>query len=337
MTVDTPTTPSEDHTPVSNEPEEVVTKEEELLSDPPLEGLDPGSQEVTEEGLEVVERYTPITTELGRRASEGGVALAAEAQRQLVQELPELYTAPDTAGLDDVGEASFGSVARPEAVIGVDDRVQITTTSSYPWRVHASLLITAADNSQWIGTGWFIGPHTLMTAGHVVYIKNSGVSGRDGWVKRITVMPGRNGSTLPYGSVTSMSFRSVTGWTMSGDQNYDYGAIIIPTDLGATIGWFAFGVFSDGDLLASTGNISGYPGDKPTGTQWYHARRVVSVNSRKVYYDVDTAGGQSGSAVYRILNGVRYGIAIHAYGGTTTNSGTRITTPVYNNMLSWKA
>ena len=27
----------------------------------------------------------------------------------------------------------------------------------------------------WIGTGWFIGPHTLMTAGHVVFIKNSGV------------------------------------------------------------------------------------------------------------------------------------------------------------------
>lgn len=337
MAEQTPTIPSEGHTPVSNEPEEMVTKEEELLSDPPLEGLDPGSQRVTEEGLEVVERYIPITTELGRRAPERGTAPAAEAQRQLVQEVPELYLAPDTAGLADVGEASFGSVARLEAVIGVDDRVQISNTSIYPWRVHASLLITAADNSQWIGTGWFIGPHTLITAGHVVYIKNSGVPGRDGWVKRITVMPGRNGSSLPYGSVTGTSFRSVIGWTESGDQNYDYGAIIIPTDMGATTGWFGFGVFSDGDLLASTGNISGYPGDKPTGTQWFHARKVVSVNSRKVYYDVDTAGGQSGSAVYRILNGARYGIAIHAYGGTTTNSGTRITTPVYKNMLAWRA
>jgi hypothetical protein len=60
-------------------------------------------------------------------------------------------------------------------VHGPDDRVQISNTSVYPWRVHASLLITAADGSRWIGTGWFIGPHTLMTAGHVVYIKNSGV------------------------------------------------------------------------------------------------------------------------------------------------------------------
>ena len=55
--------------------------------------------------------------------------------------------------------------------------MQITNTCVYPWRAHASLLITAADNRSWIGTGWFIGPHTLMTAGHVVYIKNSNVPG----------------------------------------------------------------------------------------------------------------------------------------------------------------
>jgi V8-like Glu-specific endopeptidase len=56
-----------------------------------------------------------------------------------------------------------------------------------------------------------------------------------------------------------------------------------------------------------------------------------------VYYDIDTAGGQSGSAVYRIINGARFAVAVHAYGGATTNSGTRIVTPVYNNMVAWKA
>jgi V8-like Glu-specific endopeptidase len=134
-----------------------------------------------------------------------------------------------------------------------------------------------------------------------------------------------------------MNFRSVQGWINNGDQNYDYGAIIIPTDLGNTVGWFGFGVYPDSDLLNSTGNISGYPGDKPAGTQWYDSRKIASVNSRKVYYDIDTAGGQSGSAVYRIISGGRYAIAIHAYGGATTNSGTRIITPVYNNMITWKA
>lgn len=250
----------------------------------------------------------------------------------------DALTVPDVSHLRDIAVASFGEPpSLAETVHGADDRVQITNMATYPWRAHASLLVTARDGSMWIGTGWFIGPHTLMTAGHVVFIKNSGVPNRDGWVRSIQVMPGRNGSTLPYGSVTSSNFRSVNGWTANGDENYDYGAIILPTNLGNTTGWFGFGVYDDATLTSSTGNISGYPGDKPSGTQWYAARRIASVGSRKVYYDIDTAGGQSGSAVYRIVNGKRYAVAIHAYGGAVTNSGTRIVTPVYNNMVAWKA
>src|SRR6266545_137921 len=311
-----PKPPTGPNTPVSDQKEEAAAVPVgKAVYQAPSEGEDSKSNKVTDEGTEAVKGH--VKTE------------AAMAER---------FAAPDTSALRDIGEASFGPPPpAAEIVHGPDDRVRITTTAIYPWRAHASLLITAADNSMWIGTGWFIGPHTLMTAGHVVYIKNSGVPGRDGWVRTIQVMPGRNSSSLPYGSVTSSSFRSVLGWTNSGDENYDYGAIIIPTNLGNTVGWFGFGVWPDADLLTSTGNISGYPGDKPTGTQWYDYRKIASVNSRKVYYDIDTAGGQSGSAVYRIISGGRYGIAVHAYGGATTNSGTRIVTPVYNNMVAWKA
>ena len=141
------------------------------------------------------------------------------------RETLELSVPSDIDTLPDIATASFGPA--PETVHGVDDRVQITNTADYPWRVHASLLITAADNSRWIGTGWFIGPHTLMTAGHVVYIKNSGVAGRDGFVKSIQVMPGRDGTKLPYGSATSTNFRTVSGWINNGSEEYDYGAIIL--------------------------------------------------------------------------------------------------------------
>ena len=271
-----------------------------------------------------------------------GESAAADSGVEQVEgyELPDAEAAAEAAvdvdeNLPDIAAASFGSA--PRAVIGADDRVQITATSTYPWSVHASLRITANDGSQWIGTGWFIGPHTLITAGHVVFIKNSGVPNRDGWVRSITVIPGRNGAAQPFGSSVSSNLRSVTGWTGSGNQEYDYGAIILSTDLGSSTGWLGFGAFSDATLLASIANISGYPGDKPAGTQWYHARKVTSVGPRKVYYDVDTFGGQSGSAVYRIVNGQRFAVAVHAYGGATSNSGTRITTPVFNNLVAWKA
>jgi hypothetical protein len=48
------------------------------------------------------------------------------------------------------------------------------------------------------------------------------------------------------------------------------------------------------------------------------------------------AGGQSGAAVYRIKDGKRYAVAIHAYGGATVDSGTRINGPVYDNITQWK-
>ncbi|MGW5737705.1 MULTISPECIES: trypsin-like serine peptidase [Streptomyces] len=309
--------PQDPHSSVSNEPADgtvTMAAEQEAVLQPASEGTQGEPQHSTGEGLEHVEGY-----------------------RRPEHFAPEAWTAP-TAALPDIGEASFGPPPpAPETVHGPDDRTQITNTSVYPWRVHCYLLITARDNALYQGTGWLLGPHTLATAGHCVYIKGSGVAGRDGWVKSIQVMPGRNGASLPYGSITCTSFRSVTGWTQNGDENFDYGAIITPSNIGATTGWFGFGVWSDSDLLKTTGNIAGYPGDKPPGTLWYAARGVDSVAARKVYYDIDTAGGQSGSSVYRIDNNNRYGFAIHAYGGARVNSGTRFTTPVYNNYVAWKA
>ncbi len=303
------------HTSVSNQPaaEAAITKS---VFQAPLEGENPKTVKERADGTEAVT----------------GFKLRIATQT----EMAESYEVPDM-NLPDIGEASFGTPPPlAETVHGPDDRVKITNTNVYPWRVHASLLITAADNSMWIGTGWFVGPHTLITAGHVVFIKGSGVPGRDGWVKSMKVMPGRNGSSLPYGSVTTSNFRTVTGWMNSGNEIYDYGAIILPNNLGNTVGWLGFGVYSDADLKGSVGNISGYPGDKPSGTQWYDAHKIASVNSRKVFYDIDTAGGQSGSAVYRIKDSKRYAFAIHAYGGGTTNSGTRIVKPVYDNIVNWK-
>lgn len=244
---------------------------------------------------------------------------------------------PDTSKMRDIAEASFGVSIEAESIIGIDDRRQISPTTSFPWRANAQLLITAADNSSWIGTGWFVSPRTLITAGHVVCIKGSGVPGRDGWVRRIVVIPGRNGAAAPFGSATSSSFRSVTGWSVSGNHEFDYGAIILPTPLGNSTGWYGYGNYPDAQLVGQTANISGYPGDKPTGTQWYDARRITAVSARKVYYDTDTMGGQSGSAVYRIINGGRFAVAVHAYGGATANSGTRINAEVFSNITSWKA
>jgi V8-like Glu-specific endopeptidase len=265
----------------------------------------------------------------------GAVDEPISRSRGTLESAPQ-FTAPETEGLRDVGEASFGPVARLEAVIGTDERVRIQDTSQLPWRLSASLLITAADNSQWIGTAWFISPRTLATAGHCVYIKHSGVPGRDGFVKKIQVMPGRNASQVPFGGLTATEFWTVKGWEEDGLETFDYGAIILPSAFPQNLGHFGFGVFTDATLVGVVANVAGYPGDKPSGTLWFDKRQVGSVKPEKVFYAADTAGGQSGACVYMIRNSERLGIAIHAYGGATANSGTRISEEVFANLNAWK-
>lgn len=221
-----------------------------------------------------------------------------------------------------------------EVVIGTDDRIQVTNVTGYPWRAICSLAIRARDGSSWIGTAWFVGRRTLITAGHCVYIKDRG-----GWVSSIDVMPGRNGATKPFGTCTATSFRSVAGWTQRTLRSHDYAAIILPEDcpLGEQLGFFGIANLDDTELRQLTANLSGYPGDKPPGTQWFHAREIAAVTQSFFNYEIDTAGGQSGAPVWRLMNGQRHAVGIHTNGSPAGNSATRINKVVFDNIMAWKA
>ena len=181
-------------------------------------------------------------------------------------------------------------------MIGTDQRFQITWTTSLPYRRIAKLIITFPTSSGGC-TGWFIGPHTVATAGHCVYNSSYG-----GWATSITVVPGMDSSattTEPYGRQTSTSFRSVEGWTNSGLGEYDYGVIILPNDdLGEDVGTWEWRNYTETYLESLTGTITGYPGDKTYGTMWKDSDPIKNVTANNINYQIDTAGGQSGSPIY---------------------------------------
>jgi glutamyl endopeptidase len=226
-----------------------------------------------------------------------------------------------------------------KVVIGTDDRVRVNPTSSYPWRCICSLLITPQiGTQQYMGTGWLVSPRTIITAGHCVYIHNLG-----GWAKSIQVTPGRNGTSRedPFGSSFQDHLRSFNAWINNKDTNYDMGAIILPRDFTGfnSLGYFGYANVSD--LQGMTANLSGYPGDKDAlpglrGTQWFHSRQIKQADSHRFYYDIDTAGGQSGSPVWRFLNGQRHVVGVHTNGESTGNSATRITSDIFDVIQRWK-
>lgn len=268
-----------------------------------------------------------------------------------VLSLPEASGTTSSTPFRGNGELSSSSVAGPgtsaagvesaypESVIAPDSRTKVTTTTVYPSRAIAYLLVTWANNSQGSCTGWFIGPRTVATAGHCVW--NTAAGAAHGWAKSIVVYPGRNGAYLPYGSTTAHQLFSVTGWTTSGSSNYDYGAIEVNSPKGNTVGYFGFH-WQSSNSFPGTFTVRGYPGDKPTATMWTMNGLITHVNTYRLWYTIDTFGGQSGSPLYHLINNVCcYGEGVHTYGTSVSpyygNSSTRITQSVFNNFVSWKA
>lgn len=254
----------------------------------------------------------------------------------------------------EVDEATLSELERQleaaelqEVIIGkIDSRRRITNTKANPWKRICHLRIQAANGLSFVGTGFFIGPRTIVTAGHCVYMHDQG-----GWAKQITVTPGRDATITPFKSYTATSFRSVKGWVTDKARNYDYGVIILPKSaaIPSGIGAFGFANYSKQSLMKQEClNTAGYPGKTPVprdrdqpvpppNTMWFDGRRAKNITSRTIIYDIDTTGGQSGSPVWANLrNGKKIAVGIHTTGDTRGNSATRITKPVFENLKKWR-
>ena len=228
-----------------------------------------------------------------------------------------------------------------ESVIGVDERVRILDTDLAPWRMICALRLRGPMGTA-IGTGWFVGPRTLLTAGHCVFSTRF----FGGWVDSIEVSPGRSGTKFPYGTVTTRRVSSVDRWIEHEDADFDIGCIHLDEPLGKQVGWFGVGALAAVDLTRHLVNVSGYPGDRGAGTEQYHHRnRIQEVTGRRVFYDVDTAGGQSGAPVWihPTETSPPIAIGIHAYGAGGTpvnlmieaNSAPRIIPEVLSQIEAW--
>jgi len=215
---------------------------------------------------------------------------------------PTLQVAPDEIQLPAI------TTQYAETVIGADGRTRITATTSFPSRAIAFLVVTFPKAS---GTcsGWYYGARIVATAGHCVYNATYG-----GWATSIKVYPGRNGTSTPYGYTTAHRMFSVTGWTGSANPDYDYGAIQTNSAKGNTVGWFGY-FWQSSNYFPGTFNVRGYPGDKTYGTMWTMSGLNKATTTRRLWYSIDTAGGQSGSPYYNVKNSICcYGAGIHTYG-----------------------
>jgi V8-like Glu-specific endopeptidase len=220
-----------------------------------------------------------------------------------------------------------------EYIIDEDDRIAVprSRVREYPYRCICSLRIRTRDGKVGLGTGWLVGPRTVITAGHCVFLRRHG-----GWAGGMEVYPARYGNEKPI-VAQAESLMSVEGWTEHARAEYDYGAIRLDRDIGA-LGRFGYAAFSSKELLGfSAVHVAGYPGDK-NGTMWGHARKLMSASELQLEYDIDTINGNSGGPVFVMKNDRFIAVGIHNYGNPQkmNNSATRITENVFQNIQRWE-
>lgn len=248
-------------------------------------------------------------------------------------DLPEPIWPDDDFGVGGFGAAGFGFGVR--RVIGRDDRVRILRESvrQAPYRWICYLSIVTANGARVRGTGWLVGPRTVLTAGHCVWDKQRG----NDFSRSIIVYPARDGDYKPLSSRES-NLHTVTEWARRARPGaaFDYGAITLEKPLGVEVGHFGIANFPDTDLRGFKLNVAGYPGDKPGSHMWAHAQLPRTVDAQTVQYVIDTYSGQSGSPVF-IREGDDYtAVGIHNSGTSRLNFATRINSAVFRQIKEWK-
>lgn len=193
-------------------------------------------------------------------------------------------------------DAYLASYIAPEIVVGgSDERVLATNTTKKPYSGICYLLMEAEDGSYYRGTGNFISPNCILTAGHCVYSRFA-----KKYMKRIIVYPARDNDKFPFGYHDAILISAPSGWTGGQGHAYDLGMIMIEGDVGKQTGIFEVVSLDYDQLMNKYVTVAGYPGDKPDYKMWEASDIITNIFTTTVQYGdkLDTAGGQSGSGVF---------------------------------------
>src|SRR5436190_3263637 len=123
--------------------------------------------------------------------------------------------------------------------------------SQFPW--NAICKIRCKWNGEFSdgGTGFFVGPGTIVTAGHVLFQHDRG------WADEVDVQFARRQETL---NIRTTELRGTAGWISRREMHADYGAILISDKrITGQCGWFGVGVLADHAIEQHVFHLGGFP------------------------------------------------------------------------------
>jgi V8-like Glu-specific endopeptidase len=226
------------------------------------------------------------------------------------------------------------------------------------YRVNAQLMMHFNDG-EYGGSGTLVGPHHLITAAHNLYDRKT-----KAWASKIKVRFSLDGNYLPFEQQNVVRAYTYKHWVNPlehDSQSFDLALFILDHSIGHETGWHGLcALHRDSLALKGEVSIAGYPAEvsetafpdqetKHVGEfkkMWWmmnkdHHHTVVpmEISPTRVYYQIDTSGGQSGSGIVWLKEKKQaYVIAVHAYGESAQgrgNYGTRLTPEKLTDLQKW--
>jgi V8-like Glu-specific endopeptidase len=211
-------------------------------------------------------------------------------------------------------------------VSGKDGRERILNTIQWPYRFHAQLNIIF-KNQAYGGSGSMVGPHHLLTCAHNVY------DHKKGWADKISVYLALNESSAPFGEVEVAKVYTFKNWIEDKDPRFDMALLILKRSIGKYTGWGGLLSGDEAELDQETVHITGYPGDKHFKQMWSMDHKLHVIHPEEFEYEIDTYGGQSGSAIWINKYGSTFILGVHTLGSNVTNKGVRISQKKFTDFL----
>jgi TPR repeat protein len=212
-------------------------------------------------------------------------------------------------------------------------RRQITQTTEWPYRIHGNLTMSEGGIT-YGGSGVLIGPHHMLTAGHNVYSFK-----RKKWKDNISVRLGLHEKYSPFEERKVIKAYTFRQWVNNGDICYDMALLVLGQSIGNDIGYAGLLCLDDEGISRETVTITGYPGDYGFTKMMTMSDKVKTVKPEEFYYEINTAGGQSGSGIWINKCGSPYVLGVHTRGGTKEvgNSGARLSSYKFKKVTGWIA
>ena len=203
-----------------------------------------------------------------------------------------------------------------EVIIGKNYLVKVKNTLQYPYStsayVKATFKIKNADSVE-IGTGRgsasFIKDNVLITAAHVVYDRESKTEATE-----VEIMPAATPDSNPFGEIKVKEVRYLKEFRNTAPNElttYDLAVLILEEPIGAQLGTLGLP-----NNLENTKNldvtVTGYSAVNKGIKQMYTDTKTILQDTNDfLFYQIDTKGGASGSAVYDSNNRI---VGVHTNG-----------------------